>query len=368
MRVAIVHDFLSQRGGAERAVAAMTRIFPNAPLFTSFYDPDDTYDDFRGVDVRTTFMQKIPHSGGSFRKLLPIYPWAFKSMDLTGFDLIISSTTNFAHHVRAGRAHHVVYCYNPPRWLYQTEEYLGEAGPAPGWSRLPLAPVLSILRRMDKAAASRPDAYIGISKLVVERIRRIYGREAEVVYPPIDVDRFHGLAPRRKEGGDHFLVVSRLLPYKRVDLAVEVCSRLELPLVVVGDGPARSYLERIAGPTVKFAGKVDEPTLLDLFGRATALIHCAYEDFGLTPLEANAAGIPCVALRNGGALETVIDGETGILFPEQQGGKLEEALLLVRRQRWDPQALRRHAARFDEKAFEARLLAVIEESLGRSAK
>lgn len=368
MRVAIVHDFLNQRGGAERAVVSLSRIFPDAPIFTSVYDPDGTFDEFRSLDVRTTFLQRLPHSEAQFRSLLPLYPLAFRKIDLRGYDLVISSSTHWAHHVDPRRAHHVVYCYNPPRWLYQTSEYLTDGGPTPSWASKALVPLLALLRKLDQAAAARPDAYIAISQLVSQRISKTYGREAEVVYPPIDLDRFMGVAPSGGKGGDHYLVVSRLLPYKRVDLAVEVCTQRKVPLIVVGDGPSLADLRRLAGPNVSFVGKVGDDELLQLYARARALIHCGQEDFGLVPLEANAAGIPAVVFRNGGALETVIDGVTGILFPEQQGGILNQALDQVESTSWDADALRRHAARFDERSFELNLLRALEKSIGRAAK
>lgn len=369
MRVALVHDFLNQRGGAERVAGALCRIFPGAPLYTSFYDPDETFDDFRGVDIRTSYLQHLPHGPKAFRGLLPLYPQAFRSFDLSGYDLVISSSTHWAHHVRARRAFHAVYCHNPPRWLYQTGEYLTDGGPVPAWGRRIIGPMLSALRSLDLKAASRPDLYIANSRVVAGRIKQLYGRDAPVINPPIDVDRFLGIS--RWQGGDeekHYLVVGRLLPYKRIDLAIEVCNKRSAPLVVVGEGPARGELEAIAGPTVRFAGKVTDEELLGLFAGAKALLQCGTEDFGMAPLEANAAGIPVVAFRNGGALEVVISDETGILFPEQQGGTLNEALDRFESSNWDPDALRAHAVRFDEKAFEDGLLGVLEDGIGRAAK
>ncbi|MEO7804137.1 MAG: glycosyltransferase [Actinomycetota bacterium] len=361
MKVAIVHDFLNQRGGAERVALSMTRLFPDAPLFTSLYDPPATFDEFDSVDVRTSFMQKLPHSEKTFRAMLPLYPLAFKSFDLSDFDLVVTSSTHYAHHVRPGNAHHVVYCHNPPRWLYQTDDYVSKGGPVPRWARTPLKPVLAYLRRLDQKAAARPSAYVANSKVTAKRIRALYGREAKVVSPPIDVTRFDGM----QEGGEkkHYLVVSRLLPYKRVDLAVSVCTERKVPLVVVGEGPARTELEKIAGPNVRFAGRVSDEDLLELFSGAWALIHCGEEDFGLTPLEANAAGIPCVAFRNAGALETVIENETGILIPNQGGHELNEALDRIESRDWDPAVLKRHASTFDEPTFHRGLLRAIDLSL-----
>lgn len=363
--MAIVHDFLNQRGGAERVVVTLAQMFPDAPIFTSVYDPRGTFSEFMAHDVRTSFLQRLPHSSASFRWLLPLYPFAFRSFDLTPYDLVISSSTNFAHAVHA-RGRHIVYCYNPPRWLYQTGEYLGEGPVSAKWLRFMLSPLLAAIRVWDRRAASRPDLYIAISKAVAERIKQRYGREAPVVYPPVEVERFSGV--ERKPQGSHYLVVSRLLPYKRVDLAVAACTRRKAPLVVVGDGPERRALERIAGPTVRFLGRIGDQDLLDLYSGAWALIHPGVEDFGLALLEANAAGVPCVTVRRGAALETVIHGVTGVLFEHQSIEAVNDALDEIESTTWDMATLRSHARRFDEAAFKNALLDAIEPVLSTGPK
>lgn len=364
MRVALVHDFLNQRGGAERVVVSLSRIFPEAPIFTSIYEPDATYEEFGGKDIRTSFLQRLPHSERIFRALLPLYPWAFRSFDLSGYDLVVSSSTNWAHGVNKGKAHHVVLCHNPPRWLHQTHQYLAAGGPAPAWSRYPLAPLFAVLRRWDRRAAARPDLYVAVSRVVAERIRGTYGREAVVVNPPVDVARFERAAAARTLpfGEGHYLLVSRLLPYKRVDLALGVFSRRASTLVVVGDGPARSELERSAASNVRFAGRVSDEELIWLYSGARALVHPAEEDFGLGPLEANAAGIPAVAFGNGGALETVKPNETGVLFNQQTGESLMKALDELEGHVFEPGKLQAHARTFGEEAFSVKFKAAIEES------
>lgn len=365
-----MHDFLNQKGGAERVVVAMARLYEDAPIYTSLYVPDQTFEEFRSRDVRTSFLQSAPFKQSLFEALLPLYPRAFRSFDLSGFDLVISSSTHWAHHVRPKDAFHVVYCHNPPRWLYQTTEYLQAGSPAPGWTHGLLRPVLSHLRKLDQEAARGPDLYIANSQVVAERIRRVYGREAPIVNPPVDTAKFRGpqqgtsTPEPRPEGGErHYLVVGRLLPYKRIDLAIEACNRRRAPLVIVGDGPARASLSRLAGPTVRFAGKVGEEELVRLYRGAIALIQCGVEDFGIAPLEANAAGIPVAAFRNGGALETVITDVTGIFFPEQRGDELELALDKVEARTWDRTTLQAHAQRFDESSFRRQLSRVIEERM-----
>lgn len=369
MRVAIVHDFLTQRGGAERVVLAMHRLFPNAPIFTSVYDPDGTFPEFREADIRTTALQHLPHRGNKVRALLPLYPRTFGRMRLRGYDAVISSSSHFAHGVKVEGGHHLVYCYTPPRWLYRTDTYLAEGGPLPRGARRLTRPILSAIRRWDQRAAARPHTYVAISKGIAWRIRRVYGRHSEVLYPPVDVARFPITAagwPRGRDDG-FYLVVARLLPYKRIDLAVQAASARGARLVVVGEGPARRELEKLAGPTVTFANRVPESQLLGLYSQCRALIQCGEEDFGIALLEANAAGRPVAAYSAGGALETVVDGETGVLFRRQTVEALGEALDRLERADWSPVDLRRHAHRFDEARFADELHALIERKVQVSA-
>lgn len=350
MRVAIVHDYLTQRGGAERVVLALLRAFPGADLYTSVYDPPGTYPEFAAHDVRTTALQRLPHEGPAFRRLLPLYPIAFSSLRLRGYDLVVSSSSGWAHAVRAPGAAHLVYCYTPPRFLHQTDRYLAEGGVVPAPLRPLLPPVLAGLRRWDRWAARRPDAYVAISGGVAERIRDVYRRRAEVVHPPVDVAR---IAPADGPPAPDapYVVLARLLPYKRVDLAVRVCTERALPLVVVGDGPERARLEAMAGPSVRFLRDLQDEELAELLRSCRGLIQCGEEDFGLAPLEANAAGRPAVAYGAGGALETVREGQTGVLFSVQTPEALAAALDRLETTTCDPAALRRHAEGFGEERF-----------------
>lgn len=362
MKVAIVHDYLTQRGGAERVVLSLLRAFPGADLYTSVYDPDGTYPEFRDVEVRTSFLQRLPHRGDAFRALLPLYPLAFGRMRLEGHDLVVSSSSGWAHGVRAPGALHLCYCHTPPRFLHQTDRYLAR-GVAPGVLRPALGPVLAALRRWDRTAATRPDAYVANSRAVADRIRTAYGREAELVHPPVDVER---VVPGPPPGPDApYLVVARLLPYKRTDLAVRVCTERRSPLVVVGDGPERRRLEALAGPGVRFLRGVSDDELLELLRSCRALIQPGEEDFGIAPLEANAAGRPTVAYRGGGALETVRDGETGVLFDAQTPEALSRALDRLEAGTWAPQRLRVHAEGFSEAAFVEGLWRVVRGGRGR---
>lgn len=363
MRVAIVHDYLTQRGGAERVVLSLLRAFPRADLYTSVYDPRGTYPDFEAHEVRTTFLQRLPHSGPAFRRLLPLYPVAFGSLRLRGYDLVVSSSSGWAHGVRARGAVHLCYCYTPPRFLHQTDRYLTE-GVVGGPLRTALAPVLSVLRRWDRAAARRPDAYVAVSRSVAARVRANYGREADIVHPPVDVGRIEP-AEAPPALGAPYLVLARLLPYKRVDLAVRVCTERGLPLIVVGDGPERARLGALAGPTVRFLRGVGDEELAELLRSCRALIQCGEEDFGLAPLEANAAGRPAVAYGAGGALENVRDGVTGVHFPDQTPEALGSALNRLERLEWDAGVLRAHAESFGEDVFAERVREIVRRRTGR---
>lgn len=360
MRVAIVHDDLTQRGGAERVVLSLSRLFPDAPIFTGVYDATGTFPEFGARDVRTTALQRLPHRGRAARALLPLYPWAFGRLRLRGYDLVVSSSTRFAHGVDGGEALHLCYCHAPARFLYQADRYLAPGGPVPRTLRPAVRALLPALRRWDQAAARRPTAYVANSRHVARRIDELYGRDATVVHPPVDVPRFADAGdPRQREG--HLLVVSRLLPYKNVDLVVKACTATDRPLVVVGDGPMAGELRRIAGPTVTFERGVDDARLLELVARSRAVVQAGEEDFGIVPVEANAAGRPVVALGHGGALETVVDGVTGVLFREPTVDALVGALARLEGTSFDPHRLREHALSFDETRFHERLLATIDQ-------
>lgn len=367
-RVAIVHDYLTQRGGAERVVLSLARLFPDAPVYTSIYDAERTHIEFLEVDVRTTWLQRLPRRTAG-RGLLPLYPAAFRSLRLEGYDLVISSSSGFAHGVDAGDALHVTYCYTPPRWLYLTDRYLAEGSPAPRWAKGILHPMLVALRHWDRRAARRPDAYVGISSAVADRIAEAYGREADVVHPPVGV-RGTPAATGGDAADPYFLVVSRLLPYKRADLAVRACRELGARLVVVGEGPALDSLRALSSSSddVEIRGSVDDVELVRLLQGCTALIQAGEEDFGLMPLEANAVGRPAVAFARGGATETVIDGVTGVLFDEPTVASLLDALRRVTTTTFDPDKLRHHVETFGEARFHRELIDAVVSAANRTSR
>jgi glycosyltransferase involved in cell wall biosynthesis len=343
MKVALVHDYLTELGGAERVVLALTRIFPEAPLYTSVYD-ERKCAEFGHCDVRTTFMQRLTRRKRMTKGLFLLFPSAFRRLDLSDFDLVISSSSGFGHHVRARPdSLHICYCHNPPRFLWQPDEYFrGQSA-----MRRLLGPTLGHLKRLDLDAARRVDAYIANSATVAFRIRAVYSRGAEIIHPPVDISR-HKMTSERS---GRFLVVSRLLAYKRIDLAVKAATLAELPLDVIGEGPERRRLERMAGPSVHFLGRRSDDFVQHALARCTALVLPGTEDFGLTPVEAQANGRPPVAFAAGGALETVRDGETGFLFSGETAESLTTAMRRALATELSPEHLRSWAERFDERSF-----------------
>lgn len=353
--VAIVHDFLIQLGGAERVALQMARIWPTAPFYTSLYRPELTLPEFSELDVRTTILDRAPVDK-HFRSLAPFYPLAFHSLGVLEHELVISSSAGLAHGVRtAPDSVHVVYCYAPARWLYESDSYLGSAR-----KRVLLAPMLASLRRWDQRAARRADAYIGISENVRDRIKLVYGLDSGVVYPPVDTARFEA-----SERGDRLLVVSRLLPYKRVDLAIRAAATLGLGLDIVGVGPELDSLRELAGPEVTFHGASDDEVVRELIQQCRALCVPGAEDFGIAAIEANAAGKPAVAFGDRGASETMIDGVTGVLYWEQTVSALAEAIRRTDELAADPAEIAESAERFSVEAFRVNLTNELDRILDR---
>ena len=350
MRVAFVHDYLTQFGGAERVLLAMLALYPEAPVYTSLYDEGVFAGAFDWVDVKTTWLQRVPLARRSFRALLPLYPSAFAALDMSRYDLVISSTSSFAKgvHVRPG-AMHVSYVHTPTRFLWRLDEYAFDV--APWWSRPLLAAALPGLRRWDYDAAQRPNHIVANSRNVADRIMTCYGRTSDVLHCPADIEAFSQVPAA--EIGDYYVVAARLLPYKRVRLAVEACNVLQAPLVVLGSGPDEMRLRAMAGPTVRFAGRISDEARRHVFARARAIIVPGEEDFGLVPVEAAAAGRPTVAFAAGGAMETVVEGVTGMFFHEPTAESLARALLSLDPFGYDVAAMSAHAATFSAERFRA---------------
>lgn len=342
--VGIVHDYLNQSGGAERVVLAMSRLWPDAPIYTSIYRADSTYPAFGAVDVHTSPLHWLPVDQG-FRNLFPLYPAAFRAFGALSHDVVISSSSGWAHCVRTGPStFHAVYCHAPARWLYE-RDHLRDV------RRQMLRPFTAALQLWDRGAARRADLYIANSHNVSRRIRRHYRVEAPVVYPPVEIERFSA-RPR----GNRLLVVSRLLPYKRVDVIVDVATRAGIGLDVVGTGPALAELRHRAGPTVKFHGWIPDNDVSALMESCRALCVPGAEDFGITPVEALAAGKPVVALAAGGALETIEEGITGSFFARHDPELVRAAIDRCDAIETPPEAIAERARRFSRAAFETSLL------------
>ena len=359
MKVALVHDYLAQAGGAERVAAALHVMYPEAPLYTSVYDPKATLSSFAAVDIRTSYLQRWPFSSRRFHKLaLPCYPAAFERFDFTGYDLVLSSSSSFAKGVvTPPETCHVCYCHTPSRFVWRQQEYLRHSRATRVLTAL-TGSLLSSLRSWDVESAQRVDYFVANSYNVARRIRKFYRRDvAAVIPPPVETSNFTPAPP--SEVGSHFLVVSRLLNYKRVDLAIEACNRLQAPLRVVGSGPELPALKRLAGPTVRFLGRLSDSDVARELACCRALIFPGEEDFGITPVECMASGRPVVAYGAGGALETILDRDTGLFFESQTPDSLAAALEGVTHLSFDAEALRAHAFSFDTAVFEERIRGLI---------
>jgi glycosyltransferase involved in cell wall biosynthesis len=361
-RVAIVHDGLATAGGgggAERVLAVLHRMFPEAPIFTTVYHPDRMPAEMRGWDIRTSFIQDLPRGREKYQWYLPLFPMAIERLDLRGYDVVVSASHAVAKGVLTdASALHLCYCYSPLRYAWDMyHEYL-EIEDLPGWQRTLLPGLMHYLRTWDALAAPRVDAYVAISHYVRRRIEKYYRRPAEVVYPPVEILK-SAAAP-----ADYYLVVSRLVAYKRIDLVVEAFNRLGWPLVVIGDGVERPRLEAMAKGNVTFLGRQSDEAVRAHLAACRGFVFPGIEDFGIAPVEAMAAGKPVVALGRGGAAETVIDGATGVHFGRQTADDLVEALRRCDATRFDADRIARHAERFSTARFEAEFLAVLANRVG----
>jgi glycosyltransferase involved in cell wall biosynthesis len=354
-RIAVFHDNFAQMGGAEKVAEEIYSLLPNATLHTTAAVSEVLSNGLRNAKIKTSWMQFLPGLKHHFRHYFLFYPFAVESVDLSRYDLVVSSCFGYAKGVRKRPgAVHVCYCHTPMRWVWRYDDYSARAGFG-RIARTMLPLLLAVLKRWDLRASRQPDYFIANSHVVAERIKKFYGRESIVIPPPIDVSRF------QTDTGeivcdDYYLILSRLVPYKRIDLAVKACAQLNRPLLIIGDGPDRARLESLAGPQARFLGRQSDEAVARYAARCRALIFPGEEDFGMTPLEVNAAGRPVIAFRGGGALETVVEGVTGVFFNEPSSSSLAQAIQDFELRSWNPARMRAHAARFDRTIFAARLL------------
>ncbi|MFG6094975.1 glycosyltransferase [Leptothoe sp. ISB3NOV94-8A] len=356
MRIALVHDYLTQLGGAERVFELLCQYVPQGDIFTSVYDPDNTIS-LEGRPVNTTFLQKIPAASKKFRMFAPFYYPAFRSLNLQDYDLILSSSASFAKGVRKNpQATHICFCHNITRFLWNTKTYLNQNTAFRPFEAL-INPVFDYLRAADLRYAKEPDLYIANSSIVAKRIQDTYNQPAMMVNYPIDSRQFQF----NDKKSDFFLVASRLISYKRIDIIVEAFNWLGWPVVITGEGPERERLEAMALDNVQFLGHVSDAKRRDLMSSAQGVIIAALEDYGLTPIEANFSGTPVIAYGAGGVLDTQVPGHTGVLFKRQTPESVYEALLEAGRTDWDYKAIREHALNnFTEPVFFRKIQTILE--------
>src|SRR5829696_1205490 len=359
-RVALVHDFLLDLRGAERVFAAICDTWPEADVFTAVYDERGTEGRFAARDPRSSFLQSLRPTARTFRALLPLYPHAIESLDLRGYDIVVSSSSAWAHGVLVDPgAVHVCYCHNPFRYAWsEREATLAARGLL---TRPALRVLLSRWRQWDWIAAQRVDAYVANSEITHKRIRRYWGRESTIVHPPVELSRF---SPGPV--GDHYLVLAELMAHKRIDVAVRAFNALGRPLVVVGDGPEYRRLKRLAGPTVRLTGRLSDGEVADLLRTSQALVVTAEEEFGIAAVESLASGRPVIALRAGGVLETVTEGVTGAFYDDGDDPRaLAAAVAGFDVASVESSVCVRSAHRFGVERFQERLRAIVAEAVAR---
>jgi glycosyltransferase involved in cell wall biosynthesis len=347
VRVAVVHDYFTQHGGAENVAGELYNLVPHADMFATVALDKYVPACIPREKLQTSWMQNLPHIAELYRLYFPLYPLGVQSLDLSRYDLVISSSSGYGKGVRTrSDALHVCYCHTPMRWIWRYDDYVSREKLAVS-KRLLLPFALKGLKAWDIDAARQPDQYVANSRVVAQRIRDCYGREAIVIPPPINAGRF--VLQSRQD--DYYLVLARLVSYKRIDLAVSACNILGRRLIVIGGGPESDKLRALAGPTVTVLGHVSDAEATRYASECRALLFPGEEDFGMAPLELAAAGRPTIAYRGGGALETIVEGTTGIFFDEQDVPSLADAILNFEKMTWDPNVLRAHALRFDVSQF-----------------
>lgn len=355
MKVAIVHDWLTNMGGAEQVVINFKKVYKEAPIYTTLYNPNNLDKELQNIDVRTSFLQKkkmvVNH-----KKYFPLMPLAFENFNLNEYDVILSSSSSCAKGVitKPGSIH-VCYCHTPMRYAWELrDDYTKGMGKL---KRRLVKILLHYMRIWDLASASRVDYFIANSTEVQKRIKKHYKRDSVVINPPVRCDLFN----ISETDGDYYFVISRLVGYKRFDLAVQACSELGKKLVVIGDGPEKEKLEKVANENVTFLGRQPDEVVKKYMAECKALLFPGEEDFGIVPVEAQACGRPVIAYGKGGVIDTVIDGKTGVYFTEQTVESLKEAIIKFEKMNFDKSEIRKHALEFDEKVFQRKIKEYIEE-------
>lgn len=360
MKIALVHEHLAQDGGAEKVLHAFQELYPDAPIYTLVFDRRRASAAFREGDIRTSMLQRLPFGLRRYKWYLPLMPTAVEQLDLSDYDVVLSSSSAFAKGVLTlPRTLHICYCHSPTRYLWSDSYQYVQDLSYGRFIKSVLPLVLTRLRVWDRAAADRVDTFIANSKAVQARIAKYYRRSSAVIYPPVDTNRF---SPGKGSGG-YYLIGGRLVPYKRYDLAVTAFNKLGLPLKVFGTGPEFAKLRRAAKPNIEFLGNVAPKDLPALYAGSIAFLHPQEEDFGITAVEAMASGRPVIAYAGGGALETVIEGKTGSFFAEPIWEALADTIIRFRPETFAPEAIRAHALQFDTAIFKEKISSFVEEQL-----
>jgi glycosyltransferase involved in cell wall biosynthesis len=350
MKVAIVHDWLTNIGGAERVILAFHELFPKAPIYTSVFNPDKLPDEFKKLDIRPSFIQKFPKAKTKYNIYLPFMPTAFEQFDLTSYDIVLSSSSSCAKGIitRPGTLH-ICYCHTPMRYAWDFYNEYKES--APKWQKRFIPFLMNYIRMWDRLSADRVDYFIANSNEVAKRIKKHYRRDSVVINPPVNVNFYTPV----DENEDYFLIVSRLVGYKRIDIAVEAFNDLRLPLIIIGDGPEKEKLQKMAKNNIKFLGRLPDEKVKEYYAKCRAFIFPGEEDFGITPVEAQASGRPVIAYGKGGVLDSIIDGVTGIFFKKQNKEGLKEAIIKFNEIKFDKNVIRKHAEQFDVNVFKQKI-------------
>ncbi|AJA46753.1 glycosyltransferase [Clostridium pasteurianum DSM 525 = ATCC 6013] len=359
VKVALVHDWLTNMGGAERVVINFKEIYKDSPIYTTLYNPEKLDEELKNIDVRTSFLQNEKNLKKGHQSLLPFMPMAFESFDLNEYDIILSSSSSCAKGVVTNpNSMHVCYCHTPMRYGWEFYYEYANNWDMKKIKRNMLKYFINYIRVWDNVSSNRVDYFIANSQNVARRIWKHYRRESVVIHPPVRCKLFN----ISDIDEDYFLILSRLVPYKKVDLAVKAFNELGLPLVVIGDGVERQKLESIAKDNIKFLGRQPDSVIKEYYSKCRAFLFPGDEDFGITPLEAQASGRPVIAFGKGGALETVVENQTGVFFREQTVDSLKDAVKRFEGVKFDKQAIRKHAEEFDEEIFKEKIKSFIENS------
>ncbi|AHV95891.1 glycosyltransferase [Paenibacillus sabinae] len=358
MKIAIAHDYLIQMGGAERVVEVFHHMYPEAPIFTTVFNGNRLTENLKDADIRASWLQKIPGVKDNFKGVLPLYPMAIRDLDFSGFDIVLSSSSAFMKSIQVPkRTFHLCYCHTPMRFAWDYDTYMERQSNSGLFKRV-LKLYIQQLKMWDQRTSKNVNQFVANSSVVKSRIRNYYHRDADVIFPPINTSRFKSSSSI----GDYYLIVSRLVSYKRIDLAVEAFNRNGLKLLIVGDGPDRKRLEGMAKSNVKFLGRLEDDEVNGLMSQCRAYIFPGEEDFGITPLEANAAGRPVIAYQAGGALDTIVPYVNGVFFKKQEVDDLLGAIAEVESYAWDVGKIMKHAQKFDERTFMVQFKQYVEQA------